>query len=150
MSIGPTRAEIARKVRSQLGADASDEMVDSVSARVGELLRNDSPASRAQIPVVPSGEEENGDRVIISVFGLNRPGIVAAVTAILAEHNCNILDISQKLMQEFFTMILVVDISPSAVKFSHLQDEFTALGARLGIKVSPRVEVLIKVACVMV
>ncbi len=135
MSIGPTRAEIARKVRSQLGADASDEMVDSVITRVRELLVEERPASRAQIPVIPRVEEENGDRVIISVVGLNRPGIVAAVSAILAEHSCNILDISQKLMQEFFTMILVVDISTGETSFGQLRDEFSALGERMGIKV---------------
>ncbi|MFC1481447.1 ACT domain-containing protein [Candidatus Neomarinimicrobiota bacterium] len=135
MSIGATRAEIARKVRSQLGSDASDEMVDLVITRVRELLKGERPTTQTQIPVIPRGEEENSDRVIISVFGLNRPGIVAAVTAILAEHSCNILDISQKLMQEFFTMILVVDISTGESSFAHLQDEFTALGERLGIKV---------------
>jgi ACT domain-containing protein len=135
MSIGPTRAEIARKVRSQLGVDASDEMVDSVITRVRELLRDERPTSQGQTPAIPRGEEENGDRIIISVFGLNRPGIVAAVSAILAEHSCNILDISQKLMQEFFTMILVVDISAGEMSFGQLQDEFSALGERLGIKV---------------
>ena len=135
MSIGPTRAEIARKVRSQLGADASDEMVDSVISRVRQLLKDEQPSDQTATPTIPRGEDEPGDRVIISVFGLNRPGIVASVTAILAEHSCNILDISQKLMQEFFTMILVVDISEGKSSFAHLQDEFTALGERLGIKV---------------
>lgn len=135
MSIGPTRAEIARKVRSRLGTDASDEMIDSVINRVRELLNDDRPASSAQTPVIPRGDETVGDRVIISVFGLNQPGIVAAVSAILAEQSCSILDISQKLMQEFFTMILVVDIADSKSSFGHLQDEFTALGERLGIKV---------------
>ena len=135
MSIGPTRAEIARKVRSQLGADASEEMVDSVITRVRELLKDGGNAGQPETLAIPRGEEDNGDRVILSVFGLNRPGIVAAVTAILAEHSCNVLDISQKLMQEFFTMILVVDISVGETSFAHLQDECTALGERLGIKV---------------
>ena len=51
------------------------------------------------------------ERWVITVIGLDRVGIVAGTTAVLAERNANILDIRQTLMEEFFTMLMLVDIS---------------------------------------
>ncbi|MCL1896955.1 MAG: ACT domain-containing protein, partial [Clostridiales bacterium] len=50
-------------------------------------------------------------RVIVTVIGQDRVGIIAAVAKALADNRVNILDISQTILQEFFTMIMIVDIS---------------------------------------
>ena len=68
-------------------------------------------------------DEASKSRAIITVLGSDRPGIVAAVTAALAHHGANILDISQTILQGTFTMTMLVDLADSKVDFSALQDE---------------------------
>ncbi len=136
MSPRPDSDEIRRRVRRQLGPDATPEIVESVVRRVMAL--SDGPgedSSTALRPMPPEQNDAGGDRLIIAVFGVNQPGIVAGVSQILSRHRCNILDISQKLMQEFFTMILVVDLTGADTSFEQLQQEFDKLGHSLGIKI---------------
>jgi ACT domain-containing protein len=74
-------------------------------------------------------------RAVISVLGKDQVGIIAGATKILAEANVNILDISQTIMQEFFTMVMLVDISQATVPFSKLADEMKGLGTQLGLSI---------------
>ncbi len=56
-------------------------------------------------------------RAIITVVGPDRVGIIAEVCTLLARLNINVLDISQTVMQDFFTMIMLVDTSGSTLDF---------------------------------
>ncbi|OIO62353.1 MAG: hypothetical protein AUJ47_07970 [Candidatus Marinimicrobia bacterium CG1_02_48_14] len=62
-------------------------------------------------------------------------GIIAGVTAVLALHHCNILDISQKIMGDLFTMILVVDIGHSSLNMDSLKDQLNNTANQLGVKI---------------
>ena len=53
-------------------------------------------------------------RAIVTVIGKDQVGIIASVCALLAEHNVNVLDISQTILQEYFTMIMLVVVTGSA------------------------------------
>ena len=57
------------------------------------------------------GAEGRADRLIVSVFGTDHPGIVAAVSQILAEARCSIIDINQTVVQGKFAMVIVADIA---------------------------------------
>ena len=59
-------------------------------------------------------EPAPNDRAILVVLGSDRPGIVAGVTAELANHGVNILDISQTILQGIFTMTMLVDLQELA------------------------------------
>ena len=59
-------------------------------------------------------------KAIVSVFARDSKGITAYVTALLAEREINILDISQTLMQEYFAMIMLVDLSDCPLPFDDL------------------------------
>lgn len=61
-------------------------------------------------------------RSIVTVIGKDTVGIIANVCAILAENGVNILDISQTVLQDYFTMIMIVDTSAATVSFSELAD----------------------------
>jgi ACT domain-containing protein len=97
--------------------------------------------SVAQEPVTEAAglyqqiEQTDKSRVIIAAFGKNRPGVVASITNILAELNCSIEDISQTLMQEFFSMIMIVDMKDSSIDFASLKDKIQSTEAVLGMKV---------------
>lgn len=80
-------------------------------------------------------ENTKATRVIIAAFGKNRPGVVAAITKELAELNCSIEDISQTIMQEFFSMIMIVDIAACSLEFSGLRDRIKATETKLGMQV---------------
>ncbi|MDZ4723924.1 MAG: ACT domain-containing protein [candidate division Zixibacteria bacterium] len=80
-------------------------------------------------------EKTDRTRIIIAVFGKNRPGIVSSITAVLAENGCSIEDISQTIMQEFFSMIMVVDISGCKLDFAGLRDKIQSTETQLGMKV---------------
>jgi ACT domain-containing protein len=75
-------------------------------------------------------------KIIVSVLGRDRVGIIAAVTNTLAECNANILDISQTILQDYFTMIMVVDIKDCKVDFLELKDKLKKVGEEIGIQVN--------------
>jgi formyltetrahydrofolate hydrolase len=60
--------------------------------------------------VAESRQGSAASRIVIAVIGGDRPGIMAGVTAILANRHANILDVSQTIMSDLFTMVMLVDI----------------------------------------
>ncbi|WP_457612012.1 ACT domain-containing protein [Methanocaldococcus sp.] len=74
-------------------------------------------------------------RVVVSVIGKDKPGIVAGISGVLAENNANILDISQTIMDDLFAMIMLVDISNIKKEFSQLKKELEEKGKELGVEV---------------
>lgn len=74
-------------------------------------------------------------RVILTSFGLNATGIVSSITKTLSDCNCDILDISQKIMQEFFTMIMMIDISNSEKDLKDIQEEMNRIAESLKVKI---------------
>jgi len=85
-------------------------------------------------------DQEPGNRVIITVIGPDRVGIIAGVTGILAENNINILDISQTIMQEFLVMVLIADMEKSRIDVLELKDKLNAKGVELGVRIDAQRE----------
>jgi len=75
-------------------------------------------------------------RAIITVVGKDKVGIIAAISSLLAQNNVNILDISQTIMQGFFTMIMLVDLQGCKLKFSELKDLLIKRGREIGVDVN--------------
>ncbi|MCL2044838.1 MAG: ACT domain-containing protein [Oscillospiraceae bacterium] len=67
-------------------------------------------------------------RAIVTVIGKDRVGIIASVCSLLAESGVNILDISQTIMQEYFTMIMLVDLAACALPFNQLSNSLKKRG----------------------
>jgi ACT domain-containing protein len=74
-------------------------------------------------------------RAVITVIGKDRVGIIAAISKILADCGVNILDISQTIMQEIFTMIMLVDLSKNNMSFTQLSGDLEEKGNELGLSV---------------
>lgn len=85
-------------------------------------------------------KKENNQRVVVTVVGKDKVGIIAGVSNILAEEHVNILDISQTILQDFFTMIMLVDIAHSKSDFSTLKDKLDSKGKEIGVKISAQHE----------
>ena len=74
-------------------------------------------------------------KAILTVIGKDKPGIIAEVSALLAEENVNIEDISQTVIQSNFTMIMVVDISKSKTPLDGLVQKFNTVGKEMGVEI---------------
>ena len=74
-------------------------------------------------------------KAVVTVIGRDTVGILAKVAAVCAEHNANILDVTQSVLSEMFTMIMVLDISALNDSFSDLQNALDKLGGEIGMKI---------------
>ena len=75
-------------------------------------------------------------RIVITVLGKNRPGIVAGVTRVLGEANVDIRDITQSILEGFFTMTMLADITESKLSFAELQKALSEAGELSGVTVT--------------
>ena len=72
---------------------------------------------------------------IVTVIGRDKVGIIAAVCALLAENNVNILDISQTILQGSFTMVMAVDVEKAKVPVGDLRVLLEELGKKMEISI---------------
>lgn len=74
-------------------------------------------------------------KAIITVVGKDTVGIIAKVCTYLAENKINILDISQTIVQGYFNMMMIVDVSTMTKTFGEVADELDRVGEEIGVKV---------------
>ncbi len=74
-------------------------------------------------------------RAIVTVMGIDRKGIIAKVSTCLSENNINILDINQTIMQDIFTMVMLVDMAEAQSKFTSVSDALAKIGEELGVEI---------------
>ena len=74
-------------------------------------------------------------KAVITVLGNDKRGIIYNVTKILAESDVNILDISQTILDGYFTMVMIVDIEKCNVKFEELQSRLEAKGEEMELNI---------------
>jgi len=119
--------KITFDVISELGDKATPEKVkEFVNKRIESTEGGDIKLTLGDV---------SSGRVILTSFGLNHPGIVAGVTKALGDNNCDILDLSQKILGDFFTMIMVIDISSSDKDLKEIQEEMSKIALEMKIKI---------------
>ena len=74
-------------------------------------------------------------KAVVTVVGKDRVGIIAAVCTQLASFGVNVLDISQTVMQGYFTMMMVVDVSESEVPVAELAKQLEEKGKEIGLSI---------------
>ena len=74
-------------------------------------------------------------RAVVTVTGKDNKGIIAKVSGFLASKKVNIEDISQTILQDFFAMIMLVDLSESTESISQLSKECAELGKEIGMSI---------------
>jgi ACT domain-containing protein len=129
--------KLAEEAVKQLGAAATPLAVKQV---VEEAAGRIEAASKQSQTV----ENRDGNRIIVTAFGENKPGILAGLTETLANYQCDILDLTQKILQEFFTVMLLVDISASTASFDDIKSALTQKGEFLRLKVIAQHEEIFK------
>ena len=74
-------------------------------------------------------------KAIVTVVGKDRVGIIANVCTALANYNVNVLDISQTVMQGYFTMMMATDVSAANVPMAQLATELEQIGKDMGLSI---------------
>lgn len=120
--------KITLEAINELGDKASPALVKSVVSNAINKIDGNFE--------IPKEEQtKNFDRAILTSFGINRPGVVAQITALLSEAECDLRDISQKIMEDFYTLIMIVDLSNSKYSMKELDEKLNAIADKLNIKV---------------
>ncbi|WP_408955572.1 ACT domain-containing protein [Natroniella sp. ANB-PHB2] len=88
--------------------------------------------------------DKSEQRAIVTVLGADKVGIVAKITTILAEHNANIVDISQTLLEDIFSMIMLVEISELKADFETLNKELRELEEEINVEIKLQHENIFK------
>ena len=135
---------ITRAVYERLGAGADEQTVEQL---VTDVYREVQPfiiphyTSPIGQPFPSSGDisskdrQGSADRLVISVFGVDHPGIVAGVSQILADAQCSIVDINQTVVQSKFAMVIIADASRSHESTAELKDRLKREGEQLGVRI---------------
>lgn len=117
--------ELTLKAIQELGVNANP---GSVKKYIEDAIGNNNK-------VFESGQDGSSNRVILTSFGVNNMGIVSSITKALSDSNCDILDISQKIMQEFYTLIMLIDVTNSHKDIKDLQEVMNSIAELLKIKI---------------
>lgn len=136
---------ITRAVYGRLGAGADEGMVEQlvtdVYRAIEPVVANGSRAARAGEERETNAREReareagSAERLIVSVFGVDHPGIVAGVSQVLAEADCSIIDINQTVVQGKFAMVIIADMSRAKESASALKERFRSAGDHLGVRI---------------
>lgn len=82
------------------------------------------------------------EKIIITVVGKDTTGIIARVCTYLAESEINILDITQTIVQGYFNMMMIADMSASTKDFAVIASEMEKVGQELGVQIKCQKEAI--------
>ncbi|HEU4710518.1 MAG TPA: ACT domain-containing protein [Pyrinomonadaceae bacterium] len=127
---------ITRAVYERLGSSADEQMVEQLVTDIYREVNNSglSGSPNTPGPQTPAAEGSSS-RLVISVFGLDHPGIVAGVSQILADTSCSIIDINQTVVQGKFAMVIIADSSRARESTTELKERLRREGERLGVRI---------------
>ena len=78
----------------------------------------------------------SSSRFVITVIGMDRVGIVAGVTRVMAEYSVNIADIRQTTMSDLFTMIMLAEVQAEEFDLAAFQTAMSDIGKELGVEIN--------------
>ena len=120
---------ITRTVYDRVGNAVDETTVEQLVTDIYNQVRTATPTDRG------TTGEGSSDRMVISVFGLDNPGIVAGVSQILAEADCSIIDINQTVVQGKFAMVIIADASRARESTAELKERLRNEGQKLGVRI---------------
>ncbi|MGH9898081.1 MAG: ACT domain-containing protein [Pyrinomonadaceae bacterium] len=134
---------ITRAVYNRLGAETPEHLVESLVTDIYKSIEphtkgaQDNSAQSNSISEREDSADSSGssERLVISVFGVDRPGIMAVVSQVLADAGCSIVDINQTVVRGKFAMVLIANMSQAMQSATALKERFRAEGARLGVRI---------------
>lgn len=111
--------ELGENATPDLIKQIVEKSVNEIESETGELPRSDLSTGR----------------IILTSFGINHPGIIAGITKKLSDSQIDIKDLSQKILDKFYTMIMIIDISNSPKDLKEIQEEMAQCSEDLKVKI---------------
>ena len=124
---------ITRAVYDRLGNTVNDTTVEQLVTDIYKQVETRTSVGDGATRL--DSTEGSAARMVISVFGLDHPGIVAGVSQILAEASCSIIDINQTVVQGKFAMVIIVDTTRARESTAELKDRLRSEGQKLGVRI---------------
>ncbi len=122
--------KITLEAINELGEKASPALVKQIVSNAVNKIEGGEP-----LKINEGASSKKFDRAILTSFGINRPGVVAQITALLSEAQCDLRDISQKIMEDFYTLIMIIDLSNSKYSLKELSAKLNEIAEKLNIKI---------------
>jgi ACT domain-containing protein len=135
---------LTKAVYGRLGPGADEQTVEQLVTdvyRAVEPSLTNGGSSYSPLSFASAGansapsSEGSADRMVISVFGVDHPGIVAGVSQILAETDCSIVDINQTVVQGKFAMVIIANSSRARASAAELKERLRTGGEKLGVRI---------------
>jgi ACT domain-containing protein len=128
---------ITRAVYDRLGNAVGESTVEQLVTDIYSQVQttNSNIGTTPAAIDVGAAAEGSSERMVISVFGLDHPGIVAGVSQILAEASCSIIDINQTVVQGKFAMVIIANTSRARESTASLKDRLRDEGQKLGVHI---------------
>lgn len=130
---------ITRAVYDRVGTAADEQTIEQLVTDIYREVQGVGIKQNQHLTgtsaVSPQSSEGSSERLVISVFGLDHPGIVAAVAQILADARCSIIDINQTVVQGKFAMVIIADTTRARETTSELKDRLRNEGQKLGVRI---------------
>lgn len=120
---------LVSRIADALGTQASSKTVEDIVAIALEEIRppgGDNTLVR---------EPDRGSRAVVTAYGIDHRGILTTITSELSSAGCNILDVSQKILQNYFTLIMLIDIGHTETSIEDLQKRLSDAGERLNVRI---------------
>ena len=124
---------ITRAVYDRLGSTVDDTTVEQLVTDIYKQVESRTTVDNGSTRM--DSTEGSSARMVISVFGLDHPGIVAGVSQILGDAGCSIIDINQTVVQGKFAMVIIVDTSRARESTAELRDRLRSEGQKLGVRI---------------
>ncbi len=124
---------ITRAVYDRVGSAVDDTTVEQLVTDIYNQVGSSSAGDRSAVQLTSA--DGSSERMVISVFGLDHPGIVAGVSQILAEASCSIIDINQTVVQGKFAMVIIADTSRARESTAELKERLRNEGQKLGVRI---------------
>lgn len=134
---------ITRAVYDRLGSTTDEATVEQLVTDIYREVQDTpkpnpgyfSAASIQTADATTTSPEGSSNRMVISVFGMDHPGIVAGVAQILAAANCSIIDINQTVVQGKFAMVIIADTTRARESAAELKERLRSEGEKLGVRI---------------
>ena len=127
---------ITRAVYDRLGNAVDESTVEQLVTDIySQVQSTNSNIGKTAAVGAGAAAEGSSERMVISVFGLDHPGIVAGVSQILADASCSIIDINQTVVQGKFAMVIIADTTRARESTTELKDRLRSEGQKLGVRI---------------
>ncbi len=116
---------LVSRISDVLGPDATPDRVERIAvALLDEKL--DAPSASSS---------PRGGKAVVTAYGKDQPGMLHAITSVLSDANYNVLDVSQKILQDYFTVIMIVDGQGARSSVGEVQARLGKVGEERGVRI---------------